>query len=86
MREKSIQGRIVIWGHCDPEKPAASSGPPARDRGNHAFEGRDRRRAAATAPSEGLTLCAIRYPAAFELPGAAEVEGPARSAMIATRC
>ena len=45
--------------------------------------GRDRRLAPPTAAADGLYLCAVRYPAAFGLPGQAGVEPHARSAMIA---
>ncbi len=45
--------------------------------------GRDRTRSAATAPAAGLYLLAVRYPAAFALPGPNAPEGAAcRSAMI----
>ena len=38
------------------------------------LEGRDRTRGAATAPAAGLYLVAVRYPAAFALPGPARSE------------
>jgi tRNA pseudouridine38-40 synthase len=44
---------------------------------------RDRRIAPPTAAADGLYLRAVRYPAAFGLPGSGGVEAPARSAMIA---
>jgi tRNA pseudouridine38-40 synthase len=46
------------------------------------LQSRDRRRGAETAPPEGLYLRAIRYPAAFGLPGSCEVEPAGRSVMI----
>lgn len=45
--------------------------------------GRDRRRAPATAPPDGLYLRAVHYPAAFDLPEAVPVEPRPRSAIIA---
>jgi tRNA pseudouridine38-40 synthase len=46
------------------------------------LQSRDRCRGAMTAPPDGLYLRAIRYPAAFRLPGTGEVEQGSRSVMI----
>jgi tRNA pseudouridine38-40 synthase len=43
---------------------------------------RDRRTNAATAPPDGLYLAAVRYPAEFALPAAADTVTRAQSAMI----
>ena len=56
---RNIAGLLIAIGRCD--LPVGF----ARD----VLAGRDRTRNAATAPAAGLYLLAVRYPAAFALPG-----------------
>ncbi len=70
---RNLAGLLIEIGHGDA----------APDWATEVLESRDRRRGAMTAPPEGLYLRCIRYPAAFRLPGAGDVEQACRSAMIA---